>query len=116
MASIDIVDPSEHQGNVEETKEAARKYGTTWDFIKMSSLDYMFRRVDLLFIDTIHSYDQLSQELKLHSPRTVKYIIMHDTVIPEMKRAVDEFLTGNMDWKIKEIFTNNSGLTVLQRI
>ena|SRR3990167_972452 len=115
MASIDIVDPIEHKGNTDETKEIAMVEGIYWKFTKESSLNFKFKRTELLFIDTIHSYEQLSQELKLHAPRTVKYIIMHDTVIPEMKRAVDEFLTGNMDWKIKEIFTNNSGLTVLQR-
>jgi len=116
MASIDIVDPAEHKGNVEEVKKVGRENGVLWDFLKVSSLEFKFRRTELLFIDTIHSYEQLSQELKLHSPRTVKYIIMHDTIIPEMQRAIDEFLIGNDDWKIKEVFTNNSGLTVLQRI
>src|SRR3990167_2996377 len=116
MASIDIVHPSEHKGNVEEAKEIVAKEGVIWNFYKESSLESRLPRHDLLFIDTIHSYEQLSQELKLHSPHTVKYIIMHDTVIPEMKRAIDEFLTGNMDWKIKEVFENNNGLIVLQRI
>ena len=110
MISVDIIDP------IEFLKETARNEGVEWNFVKVSSLDLKFRRAELLFIDTIHSYEQLTQELKLHAPHTTKYIIIHDTIIPEMKRAIDEFLTGNMDWKIKEVFTNNSGLTILQRI
>src|SRR3990167_2187658 len=111
MLSIDIVHPSEHRGNVEEAMALAEKEGTMWDFLLASSLGVELPRHDLLFIDTIHSYEQLIKELKLHSTCTSKYIIMHDTVLPEMQRALDEFLTGNMDWKIKEVFTNNSGLT-----
>ena len=116
MVSIDIVHPSKHGGNVELTKQMADNEGTIWKFDQKSSLSIELDRHDLLFIDTIHSYEQLSQELKLHSPHTTKYIIMHDTVLPEMQRAIDEFLLGNNDWKVKEVFTNNSGLTVLQRI
>ena len=115
MVSIDIVHPSEHQGDVKEVEEMAKRVGIIWRFMQASSLEIILPRHDLLFIDTIHSYEQLSQELKLHSPHTTKYIIIHDTVLPEMQRAIDEFLIGNSDWKIKEVFTNNSGLTVLQR-
>ena len=116
MLSIDIVDPSEHGGNVEETGKMSEAERIYWRFLKGSSLEIELFRHDLLFIDTIHSYEQLSQELRLHSPHTTKYIIMHDTVIPEMQRAIDEFLTRNNDWKVKEVFINNSGLTVLQRV
>ena len=115
MVSVDIVDPSEHQGDTKETKELARSEGILWGFVKMSSLEFKFRRTELLFIDTIHFYDQLIQELRIHAPRTTKYIIMHDTAIPEMERAIDDFLIGNMDWKVKETFENNNGLVVLQR-
>lgn len=116
MASIDIVDPFEHQGNVDETKKIAKEEGVPWGFVKVSSLDFKFRRTDLLFIDTIHSYEQLTQELTLHSPHTTKYIIMHDTNLPEMQKAIGEFLTNNNDWKVKEVLTTLTGLTVLQRV
>src|SRR3990167_10837759 len=102
MASLDIVDPAEHQGDVVETKKVAKKHGIIWDFLKMSSLDFQFRRAELLFIDTIHTYEQLIKELDLHAPRTTKYIIMHDTNFPEMQKAIKEFLTNNNDWKVKE--------------
>ena len=116
MASVDIVDPKEHGGDVEEAKKMTKGEGVLWSFLKMSSLEFKFRRTDLLFIDTIHFYEQLSQELKMHSPRTTKYIIMHDTNFPEMQRAIQEFLTNNNDWKVKEVLTTLTGLTVLQRV
>lgn len=117
MLSIDIVHPSEHGGNVEETEKVANKEKIDWYFMKASSLDIQLPRHDLLFIDTIHTYEQLTQELKLHSPMASKYIIMHDTAISEMRLAVFDFLiANNTDWKVKEVFNNNNGLTVLQRI
>ena len=116
MISVDIVSPTEHGGDIRATTEIAKDGGTDWRFYKGSSLDIELARCDLLFIDTIHSYEQLSQELKLHSPHTTKYIIMHDTNVEEMQRAINEFLLGNEDWMIKERFLNNNGLVVLQRV
>ena len=101
---------------------------------------------DLTFIDTWHVYGQLKRELEKFSKVTNKYIIMHDTTIDEidgetirrddmnaeeqtlesgiplneinkgLKPAIDEFLENNSNWKIKEVFTNNNGLTVLERV
>ena len=116
LLSVDIVDPREHDGELDKTREIAKEENVDWQFMQISSLDLKFNRCDLLFIDTIHSYEQLSQELKRHSPHTTKYIIVHDTILSEMQKAIDEFLIGNMDWKVKEVFTNNNGLQVLQRI
>lgn len=100
---------------------------------------------DLTFIDTWHIYGQLKRELNKFSKYTNKYIIMHDTTIDEiygenircglnieelqkksgftreelttgLKRAIDEFLAENSNWVLKEKFTNNNGLTILERI
>ena len=101
---------------------------------------------DLTFIDTWHVYGQLKRELEKFSKVTNKYIIMHDTTIYEidgetirrddmnaeeqtlesgiplneinkgLKPAIDEFLENNSNWKIKEVFTNNNGLTVLEKV
>ena len=101
---------------------------------------------DLTFIDTWHVYGPLKRELEKFSKVTNKYIIMHDTTIDEidgetirrddmnaeeqtlesgiplneinkgLKPAIDEFLENNSNWKIKEVFTNNNGLTVLEKV
>lgn len=101
--------------------------------------------VDLTFIDTWHVYAQLKRELAKFSKITKKYIIMHDTTVDEwlgesirngwngydqsiqsgflvneinkgLWPAIEEFLQDNPDWKLRERFTNNNGLTILERI
>jgi hypothetical protein len=32
-----------------------------------------------------------------------------------LKKAIDEFLLENPEWKLLEKFTNNNGLTILER-
>lgn len=72
---------------------------------------------DLLFIDTDHTYNQCSKELKMHAHKVKKYLIFHDTTLClELNKAINEFLESNKDWKVKEILTNNNGLTVLERV
>ena len=100
---------------------------------------------DLTFIDTWHVYGQLKRELEKFSPITNKYIIMHDTTADEFSgetirmgmngeeqhkltgfpleeiycglwKAVEDFLKTHPEWKLKERFTNNNGLTILERV
>lgn len=100
---------------------------------------------DLTFIDTWHIYGQLKRELTKFSKITNKYIIMHDTTVDEwlgetirckwnaqqqskstgipideinkgLWPAIEEFLANNKNWKIKERFTNNNGLTILEKL
>lgn len=83
---------------------------------------------DLLFIDTNHHATQLREELRLHSPKAKKYIIMHDTTIfydrgagddhmdDGMKLAIEPFLENSKEWVMRERFMNNNGLMVLERI
>jgi len=74
-------------------------------------------QTDLLFIDTAHTYEQCSQELKMHGNKVNKYIIFHDTTLClELNKAIEEFLNKNLNWKIKEIYKNNNGLTILEKI
>ena len=71
---------------------------------------------DLLFIDTDHTYEQCSKELQMHAHKVRKYLIFHDTnLFKDLNRAISEFIEANKEWKIKEVLTNNNGLTVLER-
>lgn len=102
--------------------------------------------VDLTFIDTWHVYGQLKRELDKFSKITNKYIIMHDTTVDAiygetlrmemnideqlktsgftineittgLSKAIEEFLQQNSsEWRLKEQFHNNNGLTILERI
>jgi len=112
----------------------------------MNDLDLEIKEnYDLTFIDTWHVYGQLKRELDKFSKVTNKYIIMHDTTVDDYKGetirkkmnatkqsfetgiplheintgimpAITEFLENNKNWKMKERFTNNNGLTILEKI
>lgn len=87
-----------------------------WSFTVGNSLDIEIPECDLLFIDTEHNYNQLHSELNLHHNKCKKYIVMHDTNLPELQKAIDDFMGKNSGWMIKKVFTNNNGLMVLERI
>ncbi len=93
---------------------------------------------ELLFIDTLHTYNQLIAELRRHESKVSKYIILHDTTtfgrIDEnmyqhaselvkgqatiktgLRTAMEDFLVENTNWVILEDKTNNNGLTILKR-
>lgn len=101
--------------------------------------------VDMVFIDTWHVYGQLKRELEKFSKFATKYIVMHDTTIDEiygdtirccldaekqsqesgipveeilegLGRAISEFLQNNTNWQLKKKYTNNNGLTILEKI
>lgn len=71
---------------------------------------------DILLIDSKHTYDHCSRELKLHGPTITEYIVLHDTTHPSsgpgLIRAVNEYCSQS-NWKILETNTNNVGYTVL---
>jgi hypothetical protein len=99
---------------------------------------------DLVFIDTWHVYGQLKRELTKFGKVVKRYIIMHDTTVDEifsesvrnrhniedkmemydftreevtvgLGRAISEFLESNPEWKLVEKYTNNNGLTILEK-
>ena len=80
---------------------------------------------DLLFIDTLHTYDQLAAELARHGAKARRWIVLHDTTTFATRGqesdprglwpAVEEFLVRG-PFSLKERRTNNNGLTILERI
>ena len=94
-------------------------------FIQADVLNIKIQQTDLLFIDTLHTYTQLSRELKLHANQSKHFLIFHDTVTfgligqdrkkPGLILAIDEFMVKNPWWQLIAQYKNNNGLTVLQR-
>jgi len=114
--------------DLNEIKEDV-KLVSDFNFIQANTLEVDIEATNLLFIDTLHNYDQLIAELNRHSSKVENYIILHDTTSYEwtgevysgapkkgLWPAVEEFLNKNPHWIIKERFTNNNGLTILKRI
>jgi glycosyltransferase involved in cell wall biosynthesis len=114
LSSYDII----QDDNVRSLFNKVQEIGRNAHYYIADVLKIEIFQTDLLFIDTDHTYIQLSQELKLHGNKVNKYIILHDTVTfgAELTRAIFEFLSNNMNWRIKEHFNNNNGLTILEKM
>lgn len=113
LVSIDVVPPPSQ--NLKEIEEAAKEIGTIFEFALSDSLAVRTMGADVIFIDTIHTYSQLIKELMRHADGVKKYIILHDTEIPEMKACVTDFLY-NANWDVEAVSKEHMGLTVLKRV
>lgn len=141
---LTLVDPSK-SANVDLFLTECNNENLNAQFFHQSDLECLLIQTDLLFIDTWHVYGQLKRELARWHSSVNKYIIMHDTTIDEWKGetlrvgwdaktqsletgipeeeitkglwpAIEEFLQEHPEWKLKERFTNNNGLTILERV
>jgi len=135
MISYDIV----RHPNISEVINYANEYSINYDFVEADVLKLQIEQTDLLFIDTLHTYNQLTEELQLHSSNVSKYIVLHDTehfgridesiynhasdLVKKMNpskqglmTAVEDFLTTDkgQSWEIYRVYKNNNGLTVLK--
>src|SRR3990167_3186410 len=115
MLAVDIVYPK--QFNVREVEELCEKEGIDFKFTLGDSLKIDLPKCDLLFIDTIHTYEQLSKELKRHGNKVNKFIILHDTTSceEELLPVVNEFLESNPRWAVDKVYKNNNGITILKK-
>jgi len=118
IRSYDVVDVSK---NIVNHFKSAKENEKDFSFKQISTLDasLIIEPTDLLFIDTEHTYDQCSKELKQHSNKVKKYIIFHDTVLygpNQLLKAIDEFVLNNLNWIRHEVYSNNNGLTILKKI
>ena len=107
-------------------------------FLNKDILKTDIEPTDFLFIDSLHTYAQLKNELGLHSDKVRKYIALHDVERFKDKdediyahasdivknktsnkhgliAAIDEFLSVHKEWKVKKHYRNNNGLMILER-
>lgn len=106
---------------------AAIDCGVNMSVIEANDLEIEIPECDLLFIDTLHTYTQLKQELALHGNKAKRYIVMHDIVSfghtnedgsaegPGLLPAIIEFLEANPHWHVESYYFNNNGLMILGR-
>jgi FkbM family methyltransferase len=112
--------------NIWEADRVAKLTNIEFAFIHKDVLSVEIEETDLLFIDTLHNYKQLKQELTMHSSKVNKYILMHDTYTfgttgetegsEGLNKAIDEFLAENKNWTVHDTVNYSNGLTVLKRI
>ena len=70
----------------------------------------IIEETELLFIDTNHNYESIKEDVELHSPRTKRFMIMHDSVSfwergqgydnggGGMKLFLEPFIENNKEW------------------
>lgn len=136
---------SEWNSNIDTFKTECINENINVIFHQQSSLECPIEQTDLLFIDTWHVYGQLKRELERWNASVSKYIIMHDTTVDEwagetirlkwnpreqsertgipvheitkgLWPAIREFLAAHPEWKLRERYSNNNGLTILERV
>lgn len=135
LIAYDIQHPNIWGGSLTDVEDTANSIGTEFEFHLANVLEVVIDETDLLFIDTWHSYKQLTAELKLHSSKVKKYICFHDTTSyanvdensyetwgDEWKasgegiwKAIEEFLDNNKEWVLEKRFMNNNGFTIIKR-
>jgi cephalosporin hydroxylase len=97
-----------------------------FEFKLQSSTAELIEPADLLFIDSKHTYEHCSLELRMQSPQVSGFIILHDTTtLAEVGDyykgrglwpAIEEFLKANDKWRMRKRYTNCNGLTILERV
>ncbi len=117
LVSIDIKHPSKYGADLTPVEKACKNKGINFKFNEADTLAIEIPEVDMLFIDTLHTYEQLKGELEKHGNKAKKYLVFHDTVSceEELMPAIEEFLKKNKKWKVREHYTNNNGVLVCEK-
>jgi cephalosporin hydroxylase len=125
VVSIDI----QYYGEIDEAARIAREENVDFIFVLGDTSKIEIEPTDFLFIDTLHSYEQLKKELYLHGNKVAKYIGFHDTITfgqqdeqcagtngPGLRPAIEEFLADNPQWQVHRDLPNNNGLLILKHV
>ena len=110
VISVDIAD-CKFQGHLDA---AAQFFNINLVTLKADSRKVDIGPVDLLYVDSEHSYEQVRDELRQHIDNVGKYLVFHDTIsYGEIQQAIHE--EADEDFELIECYINNYGLWVMQR-
>jgi len=125
-----------------EARELKRVAGERWDYRIADSRDADVPECSLCFVDSLHTYAQVRDELK-HADKVSKCLVFHDVAtfgeigalaetgrqswtyvpgrgsVPDEHRgirpAIDELCIRDPSWRIVARYTDSHGLLVLER-
>jgi hypothetical protein len=121
--------------DVDEVEQLCLEAGQNFQFITQNCLEADIEQTDMLLVDSYHSFNQATAELKLHAHKVNKYILWHDTAEyayrwksepwypgvadfmngPEgLYPAIENFLRDNPNWTLFYETQENNGLTILK--
>lgn len=116
--------------------------GAKWAYCLADSRTAEVPASDLLFVDSLHTYDQAAAELAAHADQVRRFLIFHDTItfgsigadgesgrqrwtytpghsVPRpalgIRPAIDELMIRDPSWRIRAHYTDSHGLLVLER-
>lgn len=83
------------------------------ELIVANDIEVELEETDLLFIDSLHTYDHVTKQLELHADKAKKYIVFHDALDFDGKpaqvhldlgvyNAIMDFLDKTEEWKVIE--------------
>lgn len=112
--------------HVQDLVQLAQHAGKQVSYTQADTLKLQIEPTDLLFIDTLHTHDQLKAELARHAWRVKRYMVFHDTHTfglqdepgysgPGLLPAILEFIAEVRYWRVIHHTVNNNGFTVLER-
>jgi len=114
VTSYDVADCRKHAKRL-------KALAPNFTFIRANSLEVTIPDCELLFIDTLHTFAQLLAELRRHSGKVGKWIVIHDTKTFGEKGQDGKMpglfgaIWAMMAWPVHLHLTNNNGLTILRR-
>ena len=124
MISYDIIPVEQFGVDRFWLAQIAAEVGTVYEFRVGDTTQVDIEETDLLFIDTLHTYEQLKIELARHAHKVRQYMIFHDIAIFGnvdetgtgwgLVPAIQEFLAEHPEWFVHEWRMNNNGLGVLK--
>ncbi len=70
--------------------------------------------VDVLYIDTRHKQNHLTEELSIHGDKVNRFIIFHDTFAqPRLKKSVLQYVAENKVWGVVTECNDNVGFMTI---
>jgi len=109
---------------LDELKRIASEQGIHFQFHLADTTTVTIEETDLLFLDTLHTAEQVRLELTNHV-KVSTYIILHDTVScgeigEDGGRGITfpmlDFLSKNPNWTMAANYIQNNGLVILKKI
>lgn len=115
----------ERHPDVDGIEAAAKEAGVDFRFVQANVLHVDILPTDLLFVDTLHTGDQVEAELARHGDKASRFIAFHDTETfgehgelpgsPGLNGAIRAYFEARPEWRLKAHYPNNNGLTVYER-
>lgn len=98
------------------------KENIEWTLERKNSLTDLVPECDFLFLDTVHTYEHVIQEISFQGKQARKYIAVHDTNYPPprknpkklVRHAVEEYAKEN-NLKIAVDFREHTGIMILEK-